>query len=236
MTQDYEVKFFVINMDKDKERLDAFAKQMSAQSLDFERHAGPLIDTKNVIFAGNTYPVRAKGYVGVAMAHLLLWEKIAKLDNDYLLCNVFEDDEIIKEDYLLSIKTDIDKIHKPIDFFNLNVIRPMGTEIAPDILKVSDKKIGKKAPNIWLSNYIITPIGARKIIELVSKEVKSLNCNFDRTFVKLIHKHCESINSFVIEPRNKHSIHDEVESSKKEMNRSNPFISLFASIKKLIKR
>lgn len=218
MAQENDIKFFVINMDKDKDRLLAFKEQMDKQNLSFERHPGQLIDSKIVTFNGKVYNVVAKGYVGVAMAHLSLWEKISLLKDDYCICNVFEDDELLKENYFSNIKEELQSLNEPIDFFNLNVIRPMGKEIAPGILKVADKEFGKKVPNIWLSNYIITPVGARKIIKLITKEVTNLNINFDRTFVKIIHKHCDDLNSFILKEQDKHSIHDEDDSSKKEMN------------------
>ncbi len=212
------LKFYVINMDKDKDRLESFSKQMENHGLEFERHVGPLLTENCVSFLDKTYKVHAKGYAGVAMAHLTLWEKVSKLEDDTLLCNVFEDDELLKENYLQNLNAELEKIDEDIDFFNLNVIRPLGKEIAPDVLKISDKKFGKKFPNIWLSNYIITPKGARKILSLLSENMKSLNVNFDRTFVKIIHEECECLNCFVMKPQDKLSIHDEDVSSNQ-----NPF-------------
>lgn len=223
-------------MDKDTDRLKSFKAQMDRQKLSFERHVGPLIESKNIDFAGKTFPVMAKGYVGVAMAHLTAWEKVAAFEDDNLLCNIFEDDEILKEDYYQNIISEIEKIDEPIDFFNLNVIRPQGSEIAPGILKITGEIVGKKVPNIWLSNYIITPAGARKILNFIASEVTNLNINFDRTFVKLIHKHCNTINSYILKEQDKYSIHDEDESSKKEMNNKHLFFRAVSLFRKLFSK
>ncbi len=227
------IKFYVINMDRDKERLETFTTQMSQQNLTFERHIGPVIDETEVSFGGNSYRVSAKGYVGVALAHLRLWEKIAQLEDDTLLCNVFEDDEVLKDNYLQNVTNEILKIDEGIDFFNLNVIRPLGKEVAPDILKIVHKTFGKKNPNIWLSNYIITPLGARKIIKLVAERVTNLNVNFDRTFVQIIHEESDNLNCFILKPQDKLSIHDEEESSKKDMNNKHILYRIVSLIRKI---
>ena len=90
---------------------------------------------------------------------------------------------IIRERLFLSKKYhdlhELKKTKEGFDFFNLNVMRPLGTEIYPGILKVTHKKYGKKTPNIWLSNYIITSKGARKILFYLKKDIKGLNRNFD---------------------------------------------------------
>lgn len=236
MSTDKQIVFFVINMDKDTDRLLFFKEQMDKQGLSFDRHKGPLIDSKVITFAGNNYSVHAKGYVGVALAHLTAWKRVAQMDDDNLLCNIFEDDEVLRDNYKENVMAEVNKIKGPIDFFNLNVIRPQGSEVVPGILKIDGDISGKKIPNIWLSNYIITPIGARKILALISKEVTNLNINFDRTFVKLIHKHCKTINSYILKEQDKHSIHDEDESSKKEMNNKHIFFKAVSLIRKIFRK
>ena len=87
-----KILYYVINMDKDVERLENFSLNMKNQNLAFERHVGPLIQSKHIQFNDKSYRVYARGYVGVALAHLTLWGKISKMDEG-LLINVFEDDE-----------------------------------------------------------------------------------------------------------------------------------------------
>ena len=107
----------------------------------------------------------------------------------------------------------------------------MGLEVCPGILKISDKNIGFKDPNIWLSNYIITPEGARKILHFFNKEVKNINKNFDRVIVRILHKHCDEIDSYVLKDREKYSLHYEKESSKKDINQHNIFFKLLKLIR-----
>ena len=217
---DSKIQYYVINMDKDRQRLETFSSNMKKQNLEFSRHTGPLVETKQITFNNRKYRVYARGYVGVALAHLTLWEKISKIEKE-IFVNVFEDDEVIKENYEENIMKELSKINGPFDFFNLSVIRPMGFEAHPGILKINDKNIGSNDPNIWLSNYIITPCGARKILSFFRNEVKNINKNFDRIIVKILHKHCNEIQSYVLEAREKYSLHYEKESSKKDINQHN---------------
>ena len=226
------MRFVVINMDKDKARLEEFTKMMDAQGLPFERHVGPLIESKNVSILDATFNVYARGYVGVAMAHLTLWENIAHRNDEYYYI-VFEDDEIIRENYKDNILSELKKVKEEFDFFNLNVMRPLGTEIYSGILKVTHKKYGKKTPNIWLSNYIITSRGARKILSYLKKDIKSLNRNFDSLFVHVLHKYCNEINTLILKDREKYSIHDEAISVKKDINNSNAFFNVVSAIKRI---
>ena len=107
------------------------------------------------------YRVYARGYVGVALAHLTLWEKISKIERD-IFVNIFEDDEVIKENYEENIMKELSKINGPFDFFNLSVIRPMGFEAHPGILKINDKNIGSKELRqpVVLHLLLLTNIGA----------------------------------------------------------------------------
>lgn len=228
-----DIAFFVINMDKDAARLQKFTEQTRRQGLHFERHVGPLVQEREVSFSGKRYSVRAKGYVGVALAHLTLWEKIAGFEDDRLLCNVLEDDEMLRDNYESNIMAEVQKIPGDIDFFNLNVIRPLGSRVAPDILRIGPQGPGRKTHNIWLSNYIMTPQGAQIILSLLLKDVKNLNTNFDRTFVRLLHKHSALIKAYVLEPQDKHSIHDEAESSKKEMNSKHILYRMVAAFRRM---
>jgi len=225
-----KIEYYVINMDKDVNRLETFSSNMKKQNLNFSRHVGPLIETKHITFNDRTYRVYARGYVGVALAHLTLWQKISTMNND-LLINVFEDDEVIKENYEENINKELNKINYSFDFFNLSVIRPMGLEVQPGILKINSKNIGSSDPNIWLSNYIITPEGARKILSFFSYEVKNINKNFDRVIVRILHKHCDAIQSYVLEAREKYSFHYEKESSKKDINEHNILFKIIKLIK-----
>jgi len=229
------LEFYVINMDKDKSRLITFTEQMNAQGLAFTRHMGPLIKTQKVSFFGRSYKVRARGYIGVALAHLTLWEQIAEKGEDGIYYNILEDDEVIRENYKEKILAEINNIQGKIDFFNLSVIRPMGTEMYPGILKITNKKFSGKTPNIWLGSYIITAGGAQKILYYFSKEIKDLNKNFDRILVRILHKHNNEINSYVLQDREKHSMHYEVESSKKEINNYHFIFRVVKKIKQLLK-
>ena len=92
-------KVFVINMDKDKERLNAFDKYMSSNSIKYERL--PAVDGSQInndprltdfcnVFCTN-------GIKGCALSHRTIWEKM--VENNYKNVLVFEDDAIINEKF-----------------------------------------------------------------------------------------------------------------------------------------
>jgi len=92
-------KVFVINLDKDKERLNAFDKCMGLNSIKYERL--PAVDGSKVkndprltdfcnMFCTN-------GIKGCALSHRTIWEKM--VENNYKNVLVFEDDATIDDKF-----------------------------------------------------------------------------------------------------------------------------------------
>ena len=66
---------------------------------------------------------------------------------------------------------------------------------------------------------------------LLGNYFHNINKNFDRVIVKILHKYCDLINSYVLESREKYSLHYEKESSKKDINQSNVLFKVIKSIR-----
>jgi GR25 family glycosyltransferase involved in LPS biosynthesis len=92
-------KVFVINLDKDKERLNAFDKCMELNSIKYERL--PAVDGSKVkndprltdfcnMFCTN-------GIKGCALSHRTIWEKM--VENNYKNVLVFEDDAVVDKEF-----------------------------------------------------------------------------------------------------------------------------------------
>ena len=92
-------KVFVINLDKDKGRLNAFDKCMELNSIKYERL--PAVDGSKVkndprltdfcnMFCTN-------GIKGCALSHRTIWEKM--VENNYKNVLVFEDDAVVDKEF-----------------------------------------------------------------------------------------------------------------------------------------
>jgi GR25 family glycosyltransferase involved in LPS biosynthesis len=231
-----KIHSFVINMDRDTQRLEIISQLFASQKIPFDRHVGTLIDSTILTLFGRRFRIRRVGNAGVAIAHLTLWKKISSMEEQGVVYNILEDDELIKDRYVENLQQVLSTLNEPFDFFNLNVLRPCGIPVAPEILKIQHKKLKRKLPNIWLSNYLITPQGAKKLIDqLFLKHKFNINTDFDRTLVRLLHKRQSSIAAFVLNETNKYSFHYEKTSSKKELNRSF-FMDLYFTLKGMLRR
>jgi glycosyl transferase family 25 len=92
-------KVYVINLEKDKERLKEFNKCMEKNSIKYERFNA--VDGKKVQRSDklsdycNTFC--PDGMKGCALSHVAIWESM--IENDYKNVMVFEDDAIIEADF-----------------------------------------------------------------------------------------------------------------------------------------
>ena len=110
----------------------------------------------------------AKGNIGSALAHITLWEHIAN-DKSTKHHLVFEDNVLFKpnsEDFMETVSKFSDY-----DLFNLCSKRPLGLPTNTNgVLKVtSDDKVKNnfgKIANVLFSSYMITPTGARKVLNM----------------------------------------------------------------------
>lgn len=141
------------------------------------------------------------GDMGAALAHMTLWYNISLLAdddaNDDLIFMILEDNAIWRREsqrYVDLFRT------LRFDWLNIAVLRPTGspTDI-PDLLRMPNKEPYPHAPmfdimhtwrppNIWLSTYMITPKGAKRLLD----ELRRVQCDMsllviDQCGARVIH-------------------------------------------------
>lgn len=155
-------KIYVINMEKNTDRLVSFSKMMNEMNLKFERY-----NAVNGYLFNPTY--RSKGEFGCLMSHKNLWEKILNGNDEAAI--IFEDDcipnikysneeiiSIIKEQYSNGIegKYDIFYLGKCLDMCNHHV-------------KKSINVVRTYHP-LCTHSYILTKKGAQVLLNRFSEE------------------------------------------------------------------
>jgi GR25 family glycosyltransferase involved in LPS biosynthesis len=176
------MKAFVINLDYRTDRLKEFTKTFEKFTKTVEIIREPAVcineispDLKKRINEWNFKYLsdkKLKGVVGCCMSHLNVWEKISKMNDHYVF--VFEDDcTFINENVKENFDIYFNQLQLPKDF---GIIWLNG--------EVSDKP-GKKIPiNFKImeyndrnttESYIITPLFAKKMIEIIKNNIGSVD-------------------------------------------------------------
>jgi hypothetical protein len=110
------------------------------------------------------------GNVGAGLAHITLWEEMLDSfgDDDIVLAG--EDNVLFRPESLTGM---CDAITSAGDFdiLNLAVLRPLGDEVdgSVGLHRARKQEVIKPYPNIWLSSYLVTGRGARKLLECVKR-------------------------------------------------------------------
>ena len=134
------------------------------------------------------------------MAHITLWKHISK--------NLKNEPVLIVEDNCLFTSNSLQRIKKlkglDYDFLNLSVLRPDGLETRiPNIKKcyISFLKSTQKdkLSNVWLSSYLLTPKGARLILNNFKNEkydISIKNNTIDWCLSRLLYSY-NNINAYI---------------------------------------
>ena len=174
---------YMISLPKDKWKKDRFDDNMEKnnQEIEYNIWNGVLVDEEPEILEWakendliNISNDRLKGNIGSFLAHLTLWDFIARQDDDRHFL-ILEDNALVTK----NTKTGINKLLKlDYNIVLLSALRPLGEKThIDDLLKVghySNFQINmwwgrRKLPNIWLSSYLLKPPGARKILSYFKK-------------------------------------------------------------------
>lgn len=221
-----DIKIFVINLDEDKEKLAEFSKNLNNQNIEFERFPGVRLTEENKQFyieqklLNPNCKLLKKGWVGLSMAHLSLWKHIYNNCNEkYFL--IFEDDEIIHDNYLNKLNDILNEIKNDFDFLNLNTLRTDGELVNEYVYKIQKKAlIGFKLPNIWMSSYIINKKFANTLINIMNPEFADFDfIQFDVALVRKLYDVADKYNLYAC-PTNIISDHveDRLKSAKVRYN------------------
>lgn len=169
---------YMISLPKDKWKRDRFDDIMKKnnQEIEYNIWNGVLVNeepeilewakTNDLAHVSNN---KLKGNIGSFLAHLTLWDFIARQDNDRHFL-ILEDNALVTKNTNVGIK---DLLNLDYDIIWLTALRPLGEKThIDDLLKVGDYSefqikmwwSRRKLPNIWLSSYLLKPSGARKLL------------------------------------------------------------------------
>ena len=115
------------------------------------------------------------GNLGAALAHIKLWYNVSQRPSNEMVF-VLEDNALFTRESLGAI-AHFSNLN--FDFLNLRVLRPEGTITnEPGVLRMPNNVYPHETwfysmPNLWLSSYLITPHGARKLLG----ELKRVRCD-----------------------------------------------------------
>jgi GR25 family glycosyltransferase involved in LPS biosynthesis len=117
----YADKVFIINMDKDIDRLYISSQQCKKYNIEYERFAG--IDVSREDIYSNEYIssfgklFASNGMIGCGLSHIKLWEKI--INDNIKVALILEDDFIIKNNIYNLLEKSFDELPEEWDVFFL---------------------------------------------------------------------------------------------------------------------
>jgi GR25 family glycosyltransferase involved in LPS biosynthesis len=198
-------KTIIINMKKDKERLDYIKKQCQKANIKFERFNGidgtklnidklkknKLIEIQNNSFFNHDREGRnsLKGSIGCALTHKKIWEQIVNSEKKNTL--ILEDDAIIPKNFFKKFNFYSKQIPNDWDIIFLGGVRIFGIQIKKNIIKAVS------TPNNIMSNcglyaYIVNKNSAQKLIN---------KCNPINNYIDIqINRHYNTLNAYYIQP------------------------------------
>lgn len=168
---------FMITLPHDQWKRDRFKRSMDmhAQKIDYEQWEGVMVKNNPEILhwamenkLGHVKNERLKGNIGSALAHLTLWDYVAKRDDE-------EHFLILEDNALLAEKSHAafwDVHDVDYDMIYLRALRPTGKPTnTTGLLQVTHNPLWADnnkylAPNVWLSSYLLKPRGARHLLQL----------------------------------------------------------------------
>ena len=163
-------KIFIINLDKDNERLKDSYKQLKHYNINnYERY--PAINgnaaTKYELNAYTTNIgkiIASRTMIGCGISHINIWKKIVR--EKINKCLIIEDDFILVDDFLNKFNNIINEAPKDYDMLFLT-----RSQIHNDSIKIKDinKYFYKQLIVCQTVGYIITLKGAEKILKYINK-------------------------------------------------------------------
>jgi glycosyl transferase family 25 len=163
-------KIFIINLDKDKERLNDSIHQLEKYGItNYERYSaiyGKLLSNEevNIITTDLGKIIASRGMIGCGISHINIWKRIVNEGIKKTL--ILEDDFILKEDFLNKFNNVIEKSPLVYDiiFLTDNIIHNKNLKLY-DI----DDNYYKQLLISQTVGYIITLEGAQNILNYINK-------------------------------------------------------------------
>jgi hypothetical protein len=167
------------------------------------------------------------GNIGLALAHLGLWEHLYKTLPTGGLALLFEDDEIIDPDFVLQFGKVLDAVGRPLDIINLNALRASGTSLTDydglyrmtvmDCMAKGTPCRDRNTRNVWLSAYVISKEGIGHLLSLITQFQPDIsNVVFDHA-VSFAAQSSKDLRAFAL-AANTISRHREADSFRRKFN------------------
>jgi len=163
---------YMITLPHDQWKRDRFQQSMDSSGgyFDYKQWEGVIVRERPDILKwtidnklGHVTNEKLKGNIGSALAHITLWDFVARHnENDHFL--IFEDNALVQKKSKQAIA---DMMKVDYDMLYLRALRPRGrkTQI-PGLLKSTyEPEVKEPMPNVWLSSYLLKPSGARQLLE-----------------------------------------------------------------------
>jgi len=157
-------KIYLINMDKDKYRLELAKKELDKHNLLFEHFSGidPKIYDKNKLKKYVTPKCEILcpyGVIGCGISHIKIWENIIK--NNYKNTIIFEDDIILHSKFNIKLEKIIAELPNDYDILYLGSIglddRNIKKDILSELLRTYRSIIGVLNNKVSTNKYIKIP-------------------------------------------------------------------------------
>jgi glycosyl transferase, family 25 len=173
------IKSYLINLDKDRDRLEFFSKNFSRLGLTFERvaaidgrlyseqehHAFEIQRPRN--YNRQRHKPWLRGQMGCFLSHMEVWRRIAEGKENF--CAVFEDDEHISDD-LRNLLFDDQWIPPEADVIRLETSTNRVRLSARPILTYLGRSVYKVKSTSWCAGaYLISRDTARALVALDKK-------------------------------------------------------------------
>ena len=194
-------KVYVINLDRDTERLQKTKQQLDKLNIEFTRFPailGAQVKTSNHL-TDFCLKYCTDGIKGCAMSHKTIWEDMLK--NNYKHVLVLEDDVSFSDDFEHLFKTGWDQVPKDFDMFYLgcnfncddsHTIPKVYNEVLGQVPKRINSHILRVYGSIGFHGYIISNECAKKVKHL------PIHNHIDAQMVEWINKH--KMNAYSMKP------------------------------------
>ena len=187
-------KYYIINLDKDVERLNKFDVHAKKNNLNYTRF--PAIDGKKI----NKNDIRLKKYFSknlknynlirksCALSHITLWQRIKEEKNKFTI--IFEDDVIIPNNFNNKLKLYLEQLPDNWDILFLGGNQIIGKKYSENLVIPDKSKFG----NFGLFAYLINS----KNINYIVDKCKNISLHIDNFVQKELGKR---LNLFFCNPQ-----------------------------------
>lgn len=181
------VNTYVVNLDKDKQRMDELKLGLNREKIKFERFSaiyGKDLDLSSPkcdkYFTEKAKKELKLGQMGCSMSHITIWEKIAKHPVDTDVFMVLEDDAIVPNHFHRDLVKYTRELPYNWDMLLLGANNLIGKKYSQRLL-YTDKSI-KKNGNYGLYAYLLKPRTAKKMLKTCEKMDKTIDHYLNKNF------------------------------------------------------